>query len=161
MIPLGDIYNKAVNFLIGSGASSGLFPTLELVLVKDDGNRWSLEDLGAHLAASNDRRHTPLFMHYYNECILPAQRFAVGSVNDKRGKTVLENYQKLLLTLLALVRKRQALDRRCNVFTTNYDGCIPLVADELLQAGTHDFVLNDGTRGVDLRARLSRVFAEW
>lgn len=158
MIPLEDIYNKAVNFLIGSGASSGLFPTLELGLVKDDGMPYSLEDLGTHLAASNDRRYTPLFMHYYSECILPAQRLAVGAVKDERGKTVLANYRAFLLTLLTLVQRRQALDRRCNVFTTNYDGCIPLDADELLQAGAHDFVLNDGTRGFRTKMLEARNF---
>lgn len=158
MIPLEDIYNKAVNFLIGSGASSGLFPTLELGLVKDDGTRWSLEELGAHLAALDDRRYIPLFMHYYSECILPAQRFAVGTVKDEKGKNVLDNYRAFLITLLALVRRRQALDRRCNVFTTNYDGCIPLVADDLLHAGARDFVLNDGTRGFRTKVLEARNF---
>ena len=69
MIPVGDIYNKGVNFLIGSGASSGLFPTLELELVKEDGTRWSVEELGAHMTNTSDKRYTPLFMHYYLECI--------------------------------------------------------------------------------------------
>lgn len=158
MIRLEDIYNKGVNFLIGSGASSGLFPTLELELVKDDGTRWSLEELGTHLAATNDPRHMALFMHYYNKCILPAQRFTIAGVTDEAGKAVLANYRTFLLTLLALVQRRQALDRRCNVFTTNYDGCMPLVADQLLHEGTHDFVLNDGTRGFRTKVLEARNF---
>lgn len=158
MIPIEEIYNKGLNFLIGSGASNGLFPTLELELLKDDKTRWSLEELGAHLAATNDRRYMPLFMHYYNECIQPAQRFAIADVNDEPGKTVLANYQAFLTTLLALVQRRQALDRRCNVFTTNYDGCVPLVADEMLHTGTQDFVLNDGTRGFRTKVLEARNF---
>lgn len=35
MIRVSDVYNKNLNFLIGSGASSGLFPTLALG-IKDD-----------------------------------------------------------------------------------------------------------------------------
>jgi hypothetical protein len=158
VIRLEDIYNKGVNFLIGSGASSGLFPTLELELVKDDGTRWSLEELGTHLAATSDPRYMALFMHYYNECVLPAQRFTISGVPDEVGKAVLANYRSFLLTLLTLVQRRQALDRRCNVFTTNYDGCIPLVADQLLQEGTHDFVLNDGTRGFRTKVLEARNF---
>lgn len=104
MLRLEDIYNKGVNFLIGSGASSGLFPTLELELVRDDGTRWSLEELGTHLAATNDPRHMALFMHYYNMCILPAQRFTIAGVTDEAGKAVLANYRTFLLTLLALVQ---------------------------------------------------------
>lgn len=158
MIPLEDIYNKGVNFLIGSGASSGLFPTLELQLVKDDGTRWTLEELGTHMAATDDPRYVPLFMHYYNECILPAQRFTTAGVTDEAGTAVLRNYRAFLLTLLALVQRRQALDRRCNIFTTNYDGCMPLVADELLREGIHDFVLNDGTRGFRTKILEARNF---
>ncbi len=158
MIAVGDIYNKGVNFLIGSGASSGLFPTLQLELVKEDGALWSLEELGAHLASTSDKRYIPLFMHYYIECILPAQRLAVANVADEAGKAVLANYRKLLQTLLTMVQKRPAQDRRCNIFTTNYDGCIPLVADDMLQDGTRDFVLNDGTRGFRAKVLEARNF---
>ena len=158
MIPIADIYNKGLNFLIGSGASSGLFPTLELDLLKEDGTRWSLEELGAHLANTSDERYIPLFMHYYSECIFPAQRFTVANATDEAGKSVLGNYRKFLQTLLTMVQKRPAQDRRCNVFTTNYDGCIPLVADGLLQDGTQDFVLNDGTRGFRTKVLEARNF---
>lgn len=158
MIPLEDIYNKGINLLIGSGASYGLFPTLELAIKKDTGERWTLEELATHFHAAGDSRYIPLFMHYYKECISPAQRFSIAAVNDEPGKTVIANYRVFLQTLLALVQRRQALDRRCNVFTTNYDGCIPLVADDLLRIGAHDFVLNDGTRGFQSKILEARNF---
>ena len=158
MIPLEDIYNNGINLLIGSGASYGIFPTLELAIKKDTGERWTLEELATHFEATNDSRYTPLFMHYYKECILPAQCFSISAVNDEPGKTVIANYQTFLQTLLALVQRRQALDRRCNLFTTNYDGCIPLVADDLLRIGAHDFVLNDGTRGFQTKILEARNF---
>ncbi|WP_429183282.1 hypothetical protein [Aeromonas rivipollensis] len=36
-IPLDEIYQQKINFLIGAGASSGLFPTLWLA-IKDSNN---------------------------------------------------------------------------------------------------------------------------
>lgn len=158
MIPLEDIYNKGINLLIGSGASYGLFPTLELAIKKDTGERWTLEELATHFEATEDPRHIPLFMHYYKECILPAQHLSIATVTHEPGKTVIANYKAFLQTLLALVQRRQALDRRCNLFTTNYDGCIPLVADSLLRVGAHDFVLNDGTRGFQTKILEARNF---
>jgi hypothetical protein len=57
-----------------------------------------------------------------------------------------------------MLQRRQALDRQCNIFTTNYDGCFPLVADELLQLGHIDFILNDGTRGFSKRILQARNY---
>ena len=39
------------------------------------------------------------------------------------------------------------MERRCNVFTTNYDGCIALAAQQELKRGSSDFIVNDGARG--------------
>jgi hypothetical protein len=58
----------------------------------------------------------------------------------------IQNYRTFLTTALDMVGRRKQLDRRCNLFTANYDGCFPLVADELTKEGRTDFVLNDGTR---------------
>lgn len=65
------------------------------------------------------------------------------------------------LTALEMVKRRKALDRRCNVFTTNYDGCFPLVADALIKEGHTDFVLNDGTRGFTTRILQARNFGSY
>lgn len=121
MIPLGDVYSKAVNFLIGSGASSGLFPTLELRLTKDDEMRWSLEELGAHLAASNDRRYIPLFMHYYSECILPVA--AQGAGEPVRGSLrSLIQQLSAALTQQGLAVNNDILegDQRTNIHKSQY-----------------------------------------
>ncbi|WP_157269960.1 hypothetical protein [Azohydromonas aeria] len=158
MIPLEDIYNKGVNLLLGSGASFGLFPTLQLGITNESGKSWTLEELATVFELTEDQRYIPLFMHYYTQCILPAQRFSIPSTTDNTGKTVIENYRLFLQTLLALVQRRQSLDKRCNVFTTNYDGCIPLVADDLINSGTHDFLINDGTRGFRTKILEARNF---
>lgn len=60
-----------------------------------------------------------------------------------------------------MVKRRKALDRRCNVFTTNYDGCFQLVADALIREGHIDFVLNDGARGFTRRVLQARNFGAY
>jgi hypothetical protein len=159
VISPGEVYDKDLNFLVGSGASYGLFPTLSLGLQKSVGQSWSLEDLGALFASTSDARLVPLFMHYYKTCIRPAQAFSVESTaGDAVREQVVKNYRVFLATVLAILQRRKALDRRCNLFTTNYDGCFPLIADEILRAGNVDFVLNDGARGFSRRHLQARNF---
>lgn len=127
MIPIGDIYNQDINFLFGSGASFGVLPTLQLQLRKGDGDdRYTLEELATLFEQTGDRRFVPLFMHYYASCIRPAELLSIkGATATERGAAVIKNYRTFLLTALEMVKRRKALDRRCNVFTTNYDGCLP------------------------------------
>ncbi|WP_236870776.1 SIR2 family protein [Burkholderia pseudomallei] len=77
------------------------------------------------------------------------------------GAAVIKNYRTFLMTALEMVKRRKALDRRCNVFTTNYDGCFPLVADALIREGQIDFVLNDGARGFTQRILQARNFGAY
>ena len=70
-----------------------------------------------------------------------------AAVSTEAGAKTIKNYRTFLTTALEMVSRRKALDRRCNLFTTNYDACFPLVADELVKEGRTDFVLNDGARG--------------
>lgn len=55
-IKLGDIYDKNLNFLVGSGASVGLFPTLALRLRNDAGDAHTLESLATWFEERNDPR---------------------------------------------------------------------------------------------------------
>lgn len=163
MISIGDIYNQDLNFLFGSGASYGLLPTLQLQIRTGEGDRrYTLEELATKFEHEKDRRFTPLFMHYYLSCIRPAEELTLQSANATEiGKRVVDNYRTFLMTALEMVKRRRALDRRCNVFTTNYDGCFPLVADELLKEGDTDFVLNDGARGFSKRILQARNFGSY
>lgn len=148
MISISDIYDKDLNFLFGSGASSGLFPTLQLKIKKDENSQWSLEELATHLDGEGVKRRVPLFMHYYSSCIRPAQLLDLEKIPGAGPqREVIENYRTFLKTVLGILQRRKSMERRCNLFTTNYDGCFPLVADELIQEGLFNFVLNDGTRG--------------
>lgn len=165
MISIGDIYDKDINFLFGSGASTGLLPTLQLQMRTGVGDgRYSLEELATKLEQEDGdrRRLIPLFMHYYVSCIRPAEQLTLESAkaSDAGAKTI-SNYRKFLITALEMVSRRKQLDRRCNIFTTNYDGCFPLVADELIKEGRTDFVLNDGTRGFTKRVLQARNFGSY
>lgn len=165
MISIGDIYDKDINFLFGSGASFGLLPTLQLQMRTGEGDaRYSLEELATKFEQEdqNRRRLVPLFMHYYSSCIRPAERLTLETaLSTDSGKKAITNYRTFLTTALEMVKRRKALDRRCNIFTTNYDGCFPLVADALIKEGHTDFVLNDGTRGFTKRILQARNFGSY
>ncbi|WP_312316401.1 SIR2 family protein [Stenotrophomonas sp.] len=163
MISIGGIYDKDVNFLFGSGASFGLLPTLKLsIKASEDGDKYTLEELATKFEQENDARFIPLFMHYYASCIRPAELLSLKSAGaTDPGKAVIANYHTFVLTVLEMVKRRRALDRRCNVFTTNYDGCFPIVADALLRDGSIDFVLNDGSRGFTQRVIQARNFGAY
>ena len=151
-IKLSEIYDKNINFLIGAGASYGLFPTLELGLKSADGNWQSIETLATQFESEGeDDNSALLFMHYYKKCIEPAIAFKLEDAKaNPDQKLVVDNYRVFLETLLAVLQKKTD-NKRCNVFTTNYDGCFVHVADEILQSGHIDFVINDGASGFQKR----------
>jgi SIR2-like domain len=153
-----DVYNKNINILIGSGASADLFPTLALAIKNAKGDKETIETLATEFETSPDKR-TALFMHYYNTCIFPAQTFTPSAVTSDEGKANLENYEILLTTLLGLLDRRKDLNRKINIFTTNYDGCLAHTADKILMKGAHDFVVNDGTSGFHRKHLHSKNFS--
>lgn len=153
-----DIYNKNINILIGSGASADLFPTLALAIKNSNGKRETIETLATLFETSPEQR-TALFMHYYNTCIFPVQTFDPSFVISVEEKANLENYEIFLTTLLGLLDRRKDLNRKINIFTTNYDGCLAYTADSLLMKGSHDFVVNDGTSGFHKRHLHSKNFS--
>jgi len=159
-LKIADIYDKNLNFLIGSGASYGLFPTLALNIKNDAGASQTIETLATLFSQDQDRkRHTLLFMHYYSTCIKPVIDFTLDATKDDAIKTkVISNYEAFVNTVLQILQRRQPLEKRCNIFTTNYDGCFAHVADRVLRGGALDFVLNDGTRGFSQRFLQARNF---
>jgi len=149
-LKIPEIYDKNLNFLIGSGASFGLFPTLQLSIKSDDDSKETIETLATQFERSqNKTKSALLFMHYYKECIEPVLKFdATTCAADPEKKAVIENYEKFLKTILSMLRRKKINDSKsCNLFTTNYDGCIAHVADEIIKSGTDEFILNDGARG--------------
>lgn len=124
---------------------------LQRLTVKNAGNLSAeFQCIGLWLATAFEKhlqKRTALFMHYYNTCIYPVQTFSPANVATDKGLVNLENYELFLKTLLGLLDRRKDLNRKINVFTTNYDGCLAHSADKILMKGSHDFVVNDGTSG--------------
>ncbi|MXF19121.1 hypothetical protein FQ036_23730, partial [Escherichia coli] len=81
---------------------------------------------------NSPEKRTALFMHYYNTCIFPVQTFDPSSVTSDKGKENLKNDEVFLTTLLRLLDRRKDLNRKINIFTTYYDGCLCYTADSLL-----------------------------
>ncbi|MCI1074092.1 SIR2 family protein [Stenotrophomonas geniculata] len=157
-IKLGDIYDKNLNFLVGSGASVGLFPTLALRLRNDAGDAHTLESLATWFEERKDPRFDWLFMHYYATCIRPAQAYQPSATDSVDAKVVIANYETFLGTVLHMLQRRKPLDKRCNIFTTNYDACFAQAADRILARASDDFVVNDGARGFRRRYLQARNF---
>ena len=151
---LSDIYDKNLQIVLGAGASYGLFPTLALQVKADDGTRMTVESLATHyVKGREDPSYTALFMHYYKYCIEPVLTADyVELANDPLKNAVLANYQTMLETVLLVLNRKKTGDHRiCNIFTTNYDGCVAHAAEELLASGRTRFRLNDGTEGFKRR----------
>ncbi|MBD3743216.1 MAG: SIR2 family protein [Stenotrophomonas sp.] len=157
-IKLGDIYDKNLNFLVGSGASAGLFPTLALRVRNDAGDAHTLESLATWFEERKDPRFDWLFMHYYATCIRPAQAYHPSATDSVDAKVVIANYETFLGTVLHMLQRRKPLDKRCNIFTTNYDACFAQAADRILARASDDFVVNDGARGFRRRYLQARNF---
>jgi len=153
-ININDIYDKNINFLIGSGASYGLFPTLAVNIKGKAGEDQTIETLATlfNQGSGDPCNNALLFMHYYKECIEPAMTFDIETVGtDSTKKEVIENYNKFIESLLIILERRKNHEKSCNIFTTNYDGCFVHTADNILQSGKAEFIINDGTRGFKRR----------
>lgn len=152
-ININDIWQNNVNLLIGSGASYGLFPTLE---TKMDGE--SIETLGKYFEDENKQKlKSLLFMYYYVSCIEPVIVFDVDyekccvellhSDESQKKLEVIENYKVLLNTLRVIASKNKS-QLKSNIFSTNYDSCFTSAYEELLLEHSNlEFNLNDGTKG--------------
>lgn len=178
-IPLDEIYQQKINFLIGAGASSGLFPTLWLA-IKDSNNpekEETIETLATKLEQLGNeyRTHqTLLFMYYYQNIILPVCNFKLTNIDiqhsfcigsecrtckqEKRRKEAISNYEIFIDSIVRLLQHKNEFQKRCNLFTTNYDGCVPLIADKLIKKGDLEFFINDGASGFLDRTLSARNF---
>ncbi len=152
---LNDIHNKNINFLIGSGASFGLFPTLELKIKNKAGLNQTIESLATHFDEIGSKELlTALFMHYYKTCIKPVMETDYEEIHllgKEHEIRVLDNYIQFINTIVEVLKRRKKFNKRCNLFTTNYDGCISYAADQLISTGNIDFILNDGASGFSKR----------
>ncbi|WFU04502.1 SIR2 family protein (plasmid) [Rhizobium sp. CB3171] len=154
-----EIFDKNLNFLIGSGASYGLLPTLALK-IKDStsGEAHTIETLATKFESAPNIKAL-VFSWYAKNVISPAAAFSVydpDGFTDPQG-AVLDNYEKFLRTLLSFLAKKGE-HNRANVFTTNYDGLIAHVSEVMQRNGQPDFILNDGGSGFIKRSLSARNF---
>ena len=157
-----DIYDKNLNFLIGSGASVGLLPTLSAnVQNSDTEKKHTLETLATHFE-DNEEIMALLFSYYVKDVILPAASFSANDLVplDPVGQKVVRNYERFLKSVLMLLEKKSKLNR-VNIFTTNYDGLIAHAAERLIHSEHWDFTVNDGGVGFINRVLQTKNFSRY
>lgn len=156
-IDLNDLHDKNINYLIGAGASAGLFPTLALKIATE-GKFETIETLATEFDSINAKHlKSLLLMYYYEECIKPVSLADFANLEgDKRA--VIDNYRKFMKLNLEILRRKRGFDRKINFFTTNYDSCLAYVADELYEEKSVRFNINDGSRGFHKKIVEARNF---
>lgn len=164
-IHVADIYEQEINFLVGSGASSGIFPTLATAMKNETAGWETVETLAQYFEEENKQElKTLLFMYYYKECIEPVMSFNWESekisdelIEGKKTK-VIDNYKTFISTLYSILELRKAHEKSINIFTTNYDTCFVEAYEELLKEEKISLNLNDGTRGFKTKLLEARHF---
>ena len=138
-----EVYDKRINFLIGSGASYGALKTLNTEYTKD-GSKASFEDIVSALE-NDDKKDVARLMFsekYCKDIIEPSY-----IMNYAEKKTVLDNYVRLLEYIFFLLSVKQINDiKKCNIFTTNYDLFIEHAANQLIEE-KKSLIFNDGGSG--------------
>ncbi|EOD5300568.1 SIR2 family protein [Enterococcus faecium] len=134
---LDEINGKSINFLIGSGASVGVVPTLWI-----DSLGKSFEQLFTSETFDPEQIKS-LYYLWFNLWIKKTQ---ITNVNSKI-ESVFKNYEKFISSLIA-ISNREGYDKpkRINIFTTNYDTLFELAFDNLASKYRLTF-FNDGSRG--------------
>lgn len=136
------IRGKNINFLIGSGASIPLYPTLKLKDVY-----YSFEDIVSHVDLSEEA-NAFMFIYYFKKWLEPmSSKFDLSSAKDEK-KATFANYKKLIGWMHDfLLHESNEQPKRINIFTTNYDLLFERTFDEFLLE--HPLIyFNDGSRGV-------------
>ncbi|ENG3800749.1 SIR2 family protein [Proteus mirabilis] len=156
-IDLNDLHDKNINYLIGAGASAGLFPTLALNMQSE--GKWETIETLATKFDSIDAEHlkTLLFMYYYEECIKPVSTVDFTNLEGDK-QNVIDNYKKFMKLNLEILRRKRGYDRKINFFTTNYDSCLAYATDELYEEKSIRFNINDGSRGFHKKIIEARNF---
>ncbi|MZU11557.1 hypothetical protein GUI51_14470 [Enterococcus mundtii] len=134
---LDEINGKSINFLIGSGASVGVVPTLWI-----DSLGKSFEQLFTS-ETFDPKQIKSLYYLWFNLWIKKTQ---ITNVNSEI-ESVFKNYEKFISSLIA-ISNREGYDKpkRINIFTTNYDTLFELAFDNLASKYRLTF-FNDGSRG--------------
>ena len=142
------LYGKNINFLIGSGASFGVIPTLSSNYKNDENKELSIEEILELYTNKEDNLQNIIYLYYYHEILKKGYLEISEESTELKEKyeEVFKNYQKLLENLINLLqRESYQKEKRINIFTTNYDLFFEKVADSLV--GKYEFYFNDGSSG--------------
>lgn len=149
---LYDVYEQNLNFLFGAGASSGFLPTLALNMKNEEGHPYTFETLAKELDKESLKNlYVLLFMYYFKKCIDPGLPRLPEVPYPPHCVEVLKEYDVFLKTLLAVLEKQNRNDKKCNIYTTNYDNCFEISADALITEQSVNCVVNDGSSGFQHR----------
>lgn len=147
-----SIYEQNLNFLVGAGASYGFLPTLALRIKDANNNSFTFETLAKVLdEGKREKLSTLLFMYYFKKCISPGLPRTPSVPFPPDRVAVLDQYKIFLRTLLSVLEKQDRSNRKCNVYTTNYDSCFEIAADSLMADQSLNFSINDGSFGFQRR----------
>ncbi|HEW7034431.1 TPA: SIR2 family protein [Streptococcus pneumoniae] len=133
---LKDIQGKNVNFLIGSGASSGLIPTLWIKPIEK-----SFEEL---LTSKNydENQRKVLYFIWFELWIRKTKIFDFNASNKVHNQ-----YKRFVQNLIDFLNN-EGFDKpkRVNIFTSNYDTLFEMIFDKLSKENRLTY-FNDGSRG--------------
>ena len=141
------LYGKNINFLIGSGASFGMIPTLSSNYVDLIYGDLTIEEVLEKNKTDEDLQNI-VYLYYYHEILKKGYLEISEESTELKEKyeEVFKNYQKLLENLINLLqRESYQKEKRINIFTTNYDLFFEKVVDSLV--GKYEFYFNDGSSG--------------
>lgn len=140
------IRGKNINFLIGAGASAGVYNTLDIK------GYLSFEDL---ISSSdwNELEKQVLYLYFYKEWIKPMfeiEKEINNTTQDKQSDfaKVFQNYKDFIEKLyIFLQNESNDRPRKINIFTTNYD----LFFEHAYDKVSSNFplsIFNDGSKGI-------------
>ena len=133
---LKDIQGKSVNFLIGSGASFGVIPTL---WIKSLGK--SFEEL----LTSDDYNEEQKKVLYFIWFELWISKTKILEFNDENETHI--QYERFINNLIDFLNN-EGFDKpkRINIFTSNYDTLFEMIFDKVSKDNRLTY-FNDGSRG--------------
>lgn len=156
---LYDVYEQSLNFLFGAGASYGFLPTLRLNIKNKKGRPYTFETLAKDIDKERaPHLYTLLFMYYFKEYINTGLPRLPRVPYPPHRVAVLEQYEVFLRTLLEVLGKQSRKDKKCNIYTTNYDSCFEVSADKLISEYSLNCVFNDGSSGFQQRTFHTKNF---
>lgn len=138
---LDKIEGKNIDFLIGSGASSGYISTLS---IGKEEKKQSIEDL---LTVYNSKKSAQAFLKLLFFDLSVKNGLVSATDIPEEAMDTLNSYKKLIENMLTLSRHNGfERPKRTNIFTTNYDTFFEAAFDDI--SLEHPLaVFNDGSRG--------------